>query len=177
MAKQTLQRGQQSGMSLLETMIALTILLIASAGILTMAAVAMVTTEDQGHLMARATEYAQDKMEQLISLSYGDSTTDTTVFPAANTGGTGLAVGGGTDFSAPTASYVDYLDRNGNQLTITGGVAPANWFFIRVWSVALPTGTTNLKQISVASRVRATIGKPSGALPQTTLVSIKTSPF
>ena len=57
-------------------------------------AMAIGTTENQGHLMARATEYAQDKMEQLLSLSFGDVTTDTRTFPAGNTGGSGLAIGG-----------------------------------------------------------------------------------
>ena len=175
---QTALRRTQSGMSLLETLIALAILLIASAGIMTMAVVSMSTTEDQGHLLARAAEYAQDKMEQLISLSYGDISTDTTVFPASNSGGTGLAIGGSSDPSAPTTSYVDYLDRSGNPLTLgVGGAAPAAWFYIRVWQISTPAGTTNLKQMTVSAKVRSTIGKPAGALPQATVVSMKTNPF
>jgi Tfp pilus assembly protein PilV len=55
-------------MSLLEVMIALGILLIASVGIMTMGTVAVSTTENQGHLAARTAEYAQDKIEQLNSL-------------------------------------------------------------------------------------------------------------
>ena len=62
------RRPSHSGMSILEVLIALTILIIASVGIMALATTAMTTTEDQGHLMARATEYAQDKMEQLIAL-------------------------------------------------------------------------------------------------------------
>ncbi len=165
-------------MSLLETVVALAILLISSVGIMTMATVAMTTTEDQGHLLARAAEYAQDKMEQLIGLAYGDTTTDTTVFPAASSGGTGLAIGGSSDPSAPAAGYVDYLDRTGNPLALgAGGAAPANWFYIRVWKIDTPSGSTNLKQITVSSKVHSTIGKPAGALPQATVVSLKTFPF
>jgi type II secretory pathway pseudopilin PulG len=188
----TTHRSSQSGMSLLETMIALAILLITSIGIMTIATLALTTTEDQGHLMARAAEYAQDKMEQLISLGYCDTSTDTAVFPATVGTGTGLGpiatcpsttlagtgtVYGSSDPSAPTTGYVDYLDTAGNQLTIVGGVAPTNWFYIRAWKIEVPTGTTNLKKITVTAKVRSTIGKPAGALPQATMVSWKTFPF
>jgi len=65
-------------------------------------AVSMVTTENQGHLQARASEYAQDKMEQLLSLAYTDGdlkpppdasdTASAACFPKiCDTGGTGLA--------------------------------------------------------------------------------------
>src|SRR5713226_6505184 len=170
----------QSGMSLLETMIALVVLLIATVGIMAMAMVATSTTENQGHLAARTAEYAQDKMEQLISLAYGDSTTDTTVFPANDSGGTGLAVGGSSDPNAPVTSpgtgYVDYLDRSGNPLTAAGGVAPANWYYIRVWQISTPS--SNLKQITVTAKVRSGVGSTgTGALPQSTLVTLKTNPF
>jgi Tfp pilus assembly protein PilV len=67
-----LTRGSQAGISLLETLIALTILVIVTVGVMSVALVAVETTENQGHLQSRAAEYAQDKMEQLISLSYGD---------------------------------------------------------------------------------------------------------
>jgi len=168
----------QAGLTLLETMIAVVLLLIVTAGIMSMAMVATSTTENQGHLSARATEYAQDKMEQLISLAYGDSTTDTTVFPATNTGGTGLAIGGSSDPNAPAAGYVDYLDKSGNPLSVAGGAAPATWYYIRVWQISAPAGTTNLKQITVASKVRSGVGSTgTGALPQSTVTSLKTYPF
>ena len=59
-------------------------------GLLSMAALATIYTENHGHLEARTTEYAQDKMEQLLALVYTDAVTNTVVFPAATTGGTGL---------------------------------------------------------------------------------------
>src|ERR1700751_1088025 len=94
----------QAGISLIETMIALALLLVAAAGIMTMATVAMSTTETQGHLAARTAEYAQDKMEQLLALQYPDTQTDTTIFPSAITGaGTGLKAGGGLNANAPIA--------------------------------------------------------------------------
>ncbi len=178
-----IHRRFQAGMSLLETMIALAILLIATVGLLSMGMAAIGTTENQGHLAARTAEYAQDKMEQLMSLAYSDAETDTTQFPACNTTstnppscttGTGLAIGGSSDPSAPVATpgngYVDYLDISGNPIAGTGA-----WFYIRVWQIS--QFAPNLKQISVTTRVRRQVGAPQGALPQATLVSLKSSPF
>ena len=115
------------GTTLIETTIACAILLVAMAGLMGMSSIATGLTENQGHLAARTTEYAQDKMEQLLALKYGDAQSDTTVFPATNSGGTGLAVGGSVNTAAPAAQYVDYLDQSGNLLVITGNAAPAGW--------------------------------------------------
>ena len=166
----------QSGITLLETMVALGILLIVAIGLMSMTLTAIATTENQGHLAARTAEYAQDKMEQLLALSYGDSTTDTTVFPANNSGGTGLAVGGNLNTASPVAGYVDYLDASGNILVSAGGAAPTGWFYVRVWQISTPTGTTNLKQISVLTQTQTDVG-PQGALPHSTVVALKTNPF
>jgi type II secretory pathway pseudopilin PulG len=170
--------SRHSGMSLLETMIALVILIIATVGILTLGMVATGTTENQGHLAARTSEYAQDKLEQLISLAWTDTTSDTTVLPIG-TSGTGLSVGGSSDPSSPTTGYVDYLDNSGNLLTITSGVAPSNWFYIRVWQISIPDSTNypNLKQITVTAKVKAQVGAPQGALPRSTLTTLKSNPF
>ena len=84
----------EQGSTLIETAIASGILLIVLVGLLSMAALAAMYTENHGHLEARTTEYAQDKMEQLLALSYSDANGDTTYFPANGSGGTGLAVGG-----------------------------------------------------------------------------------
>jgi len=81
--KPQIRQPSQTGLSLLETMIALTILLIATIGLLSIGMMATSTTENRGHLAARTNEYAQDKMEQLISLAWGDVTTDSTQIPCA----------------------------------------------------------------------------------------------
>ena len=184
------KHGSQLGMSLLETMIALTVLLIVTVGVMSVATIAVETKENQGHLQSRATEYAQDKMEQLISLAYGDGDpgafpgTDTTVFPACSpqttpscATGTGLAVGGSSDPSAPVSTpgngYVDYLDKAGNPTTVSGA-----WYYIRVWKIE--QAATNLKRITVTAQVRSTVGgtnSGAGALPTSTVVSLKTFPF
>jgi hypothetical protein len=164
----------QDGVTLIETVVATGILLVAMSGLVSVAFVATTTTENQGHLSARTTEYAQDKMEQLLALTYGDNTSNTTVFPATPAGGTGLAVGGGVPPAAVVNGYVDYLDVNGNLLG--GGVAaPANWYYKRTWKVELPAGSVNLKQITVTTSVAWSMGKT--ALPISTVSALKTYPF
>jgi len=178
--------GREQGFSLLETVFALGILAIVAMGILPLGLLAVSTTENQGHLMARTTEYAQDKLEQLMALSFGDSTSDTRVFPATSAGGTGLAPGGSADTTAPAASYVDYLDINGNVLG-GGGGAPANWFYMRAWRVEeVDPGNTTcplvaparcLKRITVSATVRVTANGVVGLIPRSTVSALKTYPF
>jgi type II secretory pathway pseudopilin PulG len=164
------KRKSQAGISLIETMIALALLLIAAAGIMTMATVAMSTTENQGHLAARTAEYAQDKMEQLLALQYPDIQTDTTVFPSAITGnGTGLKVGGGLNTNAPVVGYSDYVDASGNPVPAGG-----NWWYVRVWQITQATPT--MIQISVQTQVRFGVGQ-TGLLPRSTVTCLKSSPF
>ena len=164
-------RAGESGVTLIETLAATALILVAIAGVASMGVVGMTATENDGHLAARCTEYAQDKMEQLLVLAYGDATTDTRVFPAG-AGGTGLAVGGTSNTAAPAAGYVDYLDQNGNLLA-SGAGAPANWFYVRAWAIASPSA--NLKQVTVTATVRSTLGRY--APPTSTVTALKTFPF
>jgi type II secretory pathway pseudopilin PulG len=166
-------RGEE-GFTLFETIIALGLLAIVAAGVLPMGLIATNTTENQGHLAARTTEYAQDKMEQLMALSWGDTTSNTRVFPATPAGGSGLAIGGSLDPAAPVATYTDYLDIDGNVLAAGGG-PPANWYYQRVWQVT--TARANLKQITVFARVRTSALGGSGLVPQSTVTALKTFPF
>src|SRR5260221_6716592 len=106
----------ETGTTLIETAIASGILLVTMAGLMGMAAMATSITENQGHLSARTTEYAVDKMEQMLELTYGDAQSNTTFFPSVNVGGTGLAVGGSSNPAAPVVGYTDYLDDSGNVL-------------------------------------------------------------
>jgi hypothetical protein len=134
---------------------------------------AVAITENQGHLAARTTEYAQDKMEQLLALAYGDTTSDTRVFPATATNGTGLGIGGSSDPNAPVDKYVDYLDQNGNLLPSANGAPPAGWFYKRVWNISSPSA--NLKLITVTVTVASSIGRM--LVPKSTVAALKTFPF
>ena len=178
---------RDDGFSLLETICALGILLVVAVGVLPLGLIAVSTTENQGHLMARTTEYAQDKLEQLLVLSFNDSTSDTRVFPANDAGGTGLSIGGSANPQAPAASYVDYLDISGHVLPSSGTTAPAGWYYRRVWRVeSVAAGNTScpaslasgcLKRITVSATVRAAAAGGLGMVPRSTVTALKTYPF
>ena len=164
--------SSERGTTLIETSIASAILLVVTVGLLSMAALATTYTENHGHLEARTTEYAQDKMEQLLAIAYDDQFTNTVVFPAVSPGGTGLAVGGGVDTAAPVNGYVDWLEQDGDLLG--GGTAPpATWFYERVWQVTQPSA--GVKQITVTATVRSSVG--SALIPKSTVVALKSSHF
>jgi hypothetical protein len=164
----------ENGFSLLETVFALSLLLVVALGLLPLGIVATTTTENQGHLTARTTEYAQDKLEQLLALAYNDTTSDTRVFPATDVDGSGLTEGGSSDPAAPVDLYVDYLDINGTLLPSDDGVEPAGWFYKRVWSIS--EAAMNLKQVTVTAISRSAVGGV-GRVPQSTVAALKTFPF
>ena len=186
----------QSGMTLIELVVAIAILLVVAAGILALASVSMQTTESQGHLMARTAEYAQDKMEQLLALSYCDSDTDTTTVPSTPGTGTGLAgcpasatlaqttqtgtggVGGSSDPSNPAAGFVDYLDASGKLVALNVNGGPSGpWQYIRVWQIGLvPNTNSAMKQITVTVRTSRDVGT-SSSLPKCTIAALKSYPF
>lgn len=164
--------ASERGTTLIETMIALTVLLIAMSGLMTLAGMAARTTENQGHLAARTAEDAQDKMEQLLALKYGNTISDTTTFPASPTGGTGLAIGGSLNTATPVAGYVDWLAGDGTLLG--GGVTPPpTWFYERVWQVT--QFSPSVKLISVTVTTQWAFGK--SALPKSTVTALKANSF
>lgn len=166
---------RQRGFTLLETMIACVVLLVGFVGTMSLFSVAVVRNSTNGEIGTLVTEYAQDKMEQLMALSYSDATSKTTVYPSQATGGTGLggSMGGNqtigsVDKSAPVDGYVDYLDRSGNLLTSSAGA-----YFIRQWSVTTNTAG-NLKTITVIARA-AYLPSLQGVPPAVTLVCNKSN--
>ena len=167
-------KAATDGFSLIETTIALLLLAIVAAGVLPVGILATRQTENQGHLEARATEYAQDKLEQLMALSYGDTLTDTRTLPPAVIGGSGLVVGGTLNTAAPSALYVDYLRINGDLIPPAAG-PPADWFYMRVWQITSPVA--NLKQITVTTLVRSPALGATARAPQATVAALKTNPF
>ncbi len=182
-----LRLGGERGTTILEVVVASAILVTLMAGLMSMAGIAISTTENQGHLAARTTEYAQDKMEQLMALAYGDSVSDTRTFPAGASGGSGLSPGGSSNPSSPVALDVDYLDQNGKLCGSTAASCPApsgitppsGWFYQRVWRVDNSTtdGTlpTNLKRITVATTIARGFG---GAMKASSYLTVlKTNPF
>lgn len=181
----------ERGIGLAETLVAGAILLIVVVGLLPIFAFGIQTTNTQGDVATRTTEYAQDKMEQLLTLStvnlasdgFNDGTTDTTVFPSVTNGSTGCTGTGAnicglggtmaastTVGSIPPAAavkwFVDYLDVNGNLLTSSTGA-----YYTRQWQVSTDS-TGNLKTITIVASSLQTPGV-SGIAPSTTLVCVK----
>lgn len=171
----TLSLKSQRGSTLIETAIAMGILLVVTTGLLSMATFATTVTENQGHLAARTTEYAVDKMEQLLELAYGDAQSNTTVFPSVTSGGTGLAAGGSSNPDAPVIGYSDYLDSDGNILcsvaTPCTATPPENWYYKRVWEISTPSA--NLKQLTVTAIVARSVARAQ--LSQSTIAAYKTN--
>jgi Tfp pilus assembly protein PilW len=181
----------QRGIGLAEALVAGTILIVVVVGLLPVFVFGIQTTNSQGDVATRTTEYAQDKMEQLLTLSaqnlssdgFNDGTTDTTVFPSVTNGSTGCTgtganicgLGGtmaasSTVGSIPPAAavkwFVDYLDVNGNLLTSSTGA-----YYTRQWQVSTDA-TGNLKTITIVASSLQTLGT-RGVAPSTTLVCVK----
>jgi len=162
------------GFGLIEVLIAMSILLVGLSAMLNMFTLAAGLNANQGEAAKRVTEYAQDKMEQLLALDFSDAATNTTVYPTTAAGGTGLGgamavnttvPAGGIDPSSPATGYVDYLGASGNLLADSNGA-----LYVRQWSIS--TGpTTTLKTITVA--VTATRSLGPGRAPSTRVVAYK----
>ena len=149
--------GAAAGFSILEVLVAATILTVALS---TLAQLIALSTRNNSS--ANATTYAsllaQQKMEQLRSLAWGfdayglpltDSTTDITVAPGSAVGGTGLGPSPPDALRRDTTGYVDYVDRFGAVLG-AGTTPPAGAVFIRRWSVEpLPTDPANTVVLQV----------------------------
>jgi type II secretory pathway pseudopilin PulG len=171
-------RQRSGGFTILETLIAIVVLMIGVAGVASVFAVSIGTDKAQGEIATRTIEYAEDKMEQLQSLAYLDSATKTSVWPTTLTGGTGLggamagnATVGGINKGAPAAGYVDYLDAVGN--ICNGTVCPNGnpVFYQRQWMIQT-NAAGNLKTITVVAWDLTRNGT-RGQVPSTTLVSSK----
>jgi hypothetical protein len=142
-AKQPSERG----VSLVETMVAILVAFIAMAGIGVAVFRASVTNKNQGTEQALLTVLGQEKMEELLRLSYGDVSTNTTLISDSGwakglTAGGGVAMLPGTDPSTECAAansqgYVDFLDVNG--VPVKGACASAlgsAYAYQRRWTIA-----------------------------------------
>jgi len=165
----TIIERSERGIGLIETMIALLLVLIGLLAVMSLFTVASAGNTNQGEYATRTTEYAQYKMEQLLKLSFSDSTTNTTALPGGGTGlGSGLTPGGSVGSvnpASPVSGYVDYLDNAGNLLTSSSG-----WFYKRQWQIALDAAS-RMKTITVLAIARN--GAGPGVKPSSTLVCFK----
>lgn len=170
----------ERGFSLLEAMVASFIMLVGIGGLMALFTIAAAKNAGQGDQATRTTEYAQDKMEQLLALTYGDNNSQVagpTTIPVGGTGylaGSGLtSPGGGVDPANPVATYVDYVTSQG---TISTSATSA--LYIREWMIATDT-VRNVKTITVvvSAKFSADVGPGMKSLaPSTTLIAVK-EPF
>jgi len=150
-------RAGDGGFSLLEVLFATTILTTAVVGLAQLFAVS--TRANTG---ARSTTFtavlAQQKMEQLRSLTWGfdttglpltDSSTNLSSAAETPTGGLGLSASPAGSLGANTDGYCDFIDKNG--LSLGGGVTPpAGAVYTRRWAVEpLPTNPNNTLVLQV----------------------------
>jgi prepilin-type N-terminal cleavage/methylation domain-containing protein len=156
------------GFSLLEVLIATTILSVSLAALAELS-----TMSTRANRSAKTTTYAvilaQQKMEQLRSLTWGfdaiglpltDTTTDTTVVPERDAGGKGLSPSPTNALLQNTDGYVDYLDNFGR--TLGGGATPSDGtVYIRRWSIeslsANPDNTVVIQVLVTRRRDRGTL--------------------
>jgi type II secretory pathway pseudopilin PulG len=180
------RRPAEAGFSLVEVIIATGIL---ATALVSLAQLFAISTKS--NLSARnsgtAMIYAEQKIEQLRALSYTldssglpstDVTTDTSVYPPATSGGTGLSPSTENTLQSNTDGYVDYIDHLGRSLG-GGETIPDNTAFIRRWSIEpLPTNPNNVTIIQVLvtrSRDRGTadLGSVARGVDEARLMTIR----
>jgi type II secretory pathway pseudopilin PulG len=196
----TAKKKNERGFSILEAMIASVIMIIGIGGLMALFAIAAARNSGQGNQATRCTEYAQDKMEQLMALQYTTTSTDTTSQVVGSTsipvGGTcyssgaGLADGG--SLTSPAANYVDYVNPSpppsaptsatgcptdpliANGILIPNGISssPSGALYKREWSIVTDS-TTHVKTITVYVTALFTAAVSQNLAPNTTLIAMK----
>lgn len=152
------------GVTLIETMVAVVIALIGVFSVGGVIYQATVTNKNQGTETTRATIYAQDKIEKLLSLDFTGCMQAASLQPStcnttniSDSGWTqGLLAGGPISSSSATITpvandcpnvpssykgYIDFLDANGQQLPAGGAGACSSATgtgiaYIREWSIS-----------------------------------------
>ena len=199
--KRVRRQAGSSGVTLIETMVAVLVALVGVFGLGSLVFEATVVNKNQGAEKTRATIYAQDKMEKLLSLDFttcaqsaGSQPATCNVTGVTDSGWTrGLLAGGPLSSSQVTGppvavtcpdaagaaiGYTDFLDLNGQQLTgacsgLTTGVS-----YVREWTVTdltPPTGGPSLKAITVGVYAQSGIGAEGGK-PIVLVTSVLSNP-
>ena len=178
--------GNQSGFSLIEVLVATSLLVVGVAG-LAQLFVLSINSNHGARNTTFASILAQQKMEQLRGLTWGfdtiglpisDITTDLSVSPENPAGGTGLSPSPSDALRRNTAGYVDYLDVNGRPLG-GGATAPPGTAYIRRWSIEpLPTNPNDTLVLQVlvtrrSERGAANEGKVNRLPQEARMVSVK----
>jgi type II secretory pathway pseudopilin PulG len=147
----------EAGFSLVEVLLATTLLTVALVALAQLFAVST-RANTNAKLTTFTTVLAQQKMEQLRSLTWGfdslglpltDTSTDIAAAVETPTGGRGLTPSPQGSLGENTTGYCDFLDGNGQSLG-GGTTSPANAIYVRRWSVEpLPTNPNNTLVLQV----------------------------
>jgi prepilin-type N-terminal cleavage/methylation domain-containing protein len=172
-----------AGFSLLEVLVAITILLVALTVLAQVSAIAT-----RANTTARTTSIttllAVQKMEQLRALTWGfdasgnpssDTTTDIAIVPPRPNEGVGLSPSPGGTLEQNTPGYCDFVDATGRSLG-GDGAAAAGAIFARRWSIEpLPAVPDTLVLQVVVTRLRTSVAGPVKLLPdEARLIGAKT---
>ena len=158
------KQSEENGMTLVETLIALLVLLVGLMGMAQVLAFSVVASKTFGRDATKTTAFARDKMEELTALRFADVQTNITVNPPYPTNGVGLTAGGGVPPAAPVAGYCDYVDQAGVRTTAAAAL------YTRQWQILADSGS--VKRIIVA--VTSNKSFQYGTSPSTVLVTQKT---
>ena len=189
----------ENGVTLIETLIAVLIAVIGVFSVGGLIFQGVVTNKNQGTEVTRATIYAQDKMEKLLSLNFASCTQLPSAQPAScnttniNANGwtdgllSGGAIGPSVQATCPNSGssvgYIDFLDSNGIQLpgataaTGCSSITLSDISYVRMWKISdiASTGGPALKQISVAVYSQSAVNSGSGK-PVVVLTSLLSNP-
>jgi Tfp pilus assembly protein PilV len=174
-------KKDERGFTILEAMVASFIMLIGISGLMALFVVAAAKNAGKGDQATRTTEYAQDKMEQLLALSYNATTSGTVGSTTLPNSGVGLSPGGSVTPGSVVTGYVDYVNpaatstTDGISTTATGAIYTRQWLIATDTSVVNGT-VRNTKTITVAvtSNVSPDVGVNMASLaPSTTLIAMK----
>jgi len=191
--------ASESGVTLIETLIAVVIAVVGVFSVGALIFQGTVTNKNQGTEVTRATIYAQDKVEKLLSLNFSTCTQSASSQPSScnttnvNASGwtdgllAGGAIGPSVQATCPSSGasvgYIDFLDSNGIQLPGSSGatncsaITSSGISYVRMWQISdvASTGGPPLKQISVAVYSRSAVNSGSGK-PVVVLSSLLSDP-
>jgi len=175
------------GFSIIEVLMATALMVTAVASLAQLFALST-TRNTSAKNTTFAAVLAQQKMEQLRSLTWGfdslglpttDTTTDTTKFPET-AGGTGLSPSPVNTLQQNVVGWVDYLDAKGQELGGATAAPPTSAVYIRRWMVEpLPTNPNNTIVIQVLvtrhrNRGTADAGSVIRLPDEARIISVKT---
>jgi len=161
----------ERGFSLLEVLMATTVLTVGLAALAQLFAIST-RANFSAKITTIASVLAQQKMEQLRGLTWGydlvglplsDFSTNVTVVSEAPSGGNGLTASPADSLKQNVDGYCDFLDRYGTSLG-GGDTPPAGTAYVRRWSIEpLPINPNN----TLILQVLVTQRKDRGADPTT----------